>query len=642
MMVPPLSTILPVPFLLRNLAFGAVAVVLIDPAVCGEAVEKPSPFAQVQVDESGWAFVKEGRRMASLGVSLIQPKEVAPRDPAKAFNALQAHGDDRTAWAASTAERLRGWGFNSVGAWSDEAVNRSGLPYTLVLWLGGHSGHGQRDDMRLVDVFDPAYAVRVAEQAKNEVAPHADDTNLLGFFINNELPFYGEFGWPTDPDKSLWDRYMALPADAPGRAEAAAFFQAYYGTPDKAREDWEIASFDQLTSGPPPTPRSGLGSRRFKHEWAGHVADRYFAICSAEVHRHAPHHLILGSRHAGRPPAAVVRAEAKYADVISINHYSRSGPPDLDLLRNLHALTGRPILITEFSWRAQENRSGNSNAKGAEVTVPTQADRARAYRTYISEWMREPYALGAHWFQYHDQPSDGRAFDGENSNYGIVDITDRPYEELVAAMSEANRDANNSLDSRSFPPGGYRFDSESWGELLPIRLATGDLDAALAIDLSTASSSVRADAGNSGTATASEFGLKVAYQTGPGWGLHADVMLPEFPAAGARCAVLKVRGTKGHRYRVFLSESGDGPPGLQTYSGRGGADGESFEFTPFVATGEVEEIRLPLEDASIRQYWGNQRGDRKVATGGLGTFSLFVFPGQGSGEMSVESLDFAP
>jgi hypothetical protein len=610
----------------------------------GTAENEPSasasPFATLHSDENGWVFIKDGKKLPSLGVSLVQPKEVAPRDPAKAFDALTAHGGDRSKWAAATAQRLRDWNFNSLGAWSDEAANRPGLPYARVVWLGGHSGHGQRADMRLVDVFDPAYAERVAEQAREEVAPYAEDTNLLGFFINNELPFYGEFGWPTDPDKSLWDRYMALPPEAPGRQRAAEFFQAYYSSLEKAREDWEAGSWEQVKSGPPPTPKS-LGAQRFKHEWAGVVADRYYAVCTEAIRRYAPNHLILGSRHAGRPPAAVARAEAKYTDVISINHYAPSGHPDLGLLRNLHALTGRPILVTEFSWRAQENRSGNSNAKGAEVTVPTQADRARAYRSYVSEWMSEPYALGAHWFQYHDQPGDGRAFDGENSNYGIVDIADRPYEELVAAMKEANQQAIAALSSRRMPAEGYVFNAETWGELMPVKLDAGPLDAPINVDLAAAGAVVKADAGNSATIAPDAGGLKATYQSGGGWGLHMDMQLPEFPAGG-RNAVLRLRGTPGHRYRVFLSESGDGPPGLQTYSGRGGADGESFEYAPFVATGGVQEIRVPLGDATVRQYWGNQRGDRKVATGGLGALSIFVFPGQGSGEISVEALNFAP
>jgi hypothetical protein len=40
--------------------------------------------------------------------------------------------------------------------------------------------------------------------------------------------------------------------------------------------------------------------------------------------------------------------------------------------------------------------------------------------------------IGTHWFQWLDQPATGRN-DGENYNIGFVDVTDRPYAELVAA-----------------------------------------------------------------------------------------------------------------------------------------------------------------------------------------------------------------
>lgn len=634
--------------LVRSSAVSALAAALLGlfAGACGKPTgQEPAlpvtRFAVLHKGESGWVFVKDGKPFVSLAVSVVAPKEGAPRDPKKAYDGLGPFGGNRTAWAAATAERLRGWGFNSVGAWSDEAINRAGLPYARVLWLGGQSGHGQRPDMRLVDVWDPAFEERVARQAREEAAPYAEDTNLIGFFINNELPFYGEFGWPTDPDKSLWDRYMALPPGAPGRERAAAFFRERYGGIENARKDWEAGSFEEVARGRPPLPKS-LGAQRFKHEWAGQVAERYFEICAREVRRNAPNHLILGCRYAGRPPAAVVRAEAKHTDVVSINHYRADGHPDLPMLRSLHALSGKPVLITEFSWRAAENRSGNANSKGAEVTVPAQADRARAYAAYVSEWMREPYALGAHWFQYHDQPSDGRSFDGENSNYGIVDIHDRPYEELVEAMRRTNRAVIEGLASRRLPAEGYVFDPQAWSELVPVKLGGGPLSSPVVLDLHAAAASarVKADTGNSG-AVVFENGLRVSYTSGPGWGLHADFSLPEM-TAGARTAFIRIRGTAGHRARVFLTETGDGPPGQQAYSGRNGADGESFEYAPFTMTGAAQEILLPLGDGSIRQYWGNQRGDRTVATGGLGTLSVFVFPHQGAGEVTVESVEFRP
>jgi agarase len=48
--------------------------------------------------------------------------------------------------------------------------------------------------------------------------------------------------------------------------------------------------------------------------------------------------------------------------------------------------------------------------------------------------------VGHHWFTHVDQPSEGR-FDGENSNYGVVNIRDEAYAPLVDAMTRLNREA---------------------------------------------------------------------------------------------------------------------------------------------------------------------------------------------------------
>jgi hypothetical protein len=61
-----------------------------------------------------------------------------------------------------------------------------------------------------------------------------------------------------------------------------------------------------------------------------------------------------------------------------------------------------------------------------------QADRARAYCTYVESALRNPAVVGTHWFQFYDQPTSGR-FDGENFNAGLVNICDTPYPEMVAA-----------------------------------------------------------------------------------------------------------------------------------------------------------------------------------------------------------------
>ena len=53
-----------------------------------------------------------------------------------------------------------------------------------------------------------------------------------------------------------------------------------------------------------------------------------------------------------------------------------------------------------------------------------------------STWMSQPWFVGAHWFQHADQPKEGRAGDGEDSIFGLVNVEDEPYEEFVERVAE--------------------------------------------------------------------------------------------------------------------------------------------------------------------------------------------------------------
>ena len=61
-----------------------------------------------------------------------------------------------------------------------------------------------------------------------------------------------------------------------------------------------------------------------------------------------------------------------------------------------------------------------------------QEERGVAYRYYVENAAADPSLVGTHWFQWIDEPSTGR-FDGENYNIGMLDVTDRPYRELIDA-----------------------------------------------------------------------------------------------------------------------------------------------------------------------------------------------------------------
>ena len=67
------------------------------------------------------------------------------------------------------------------------------------------------------------------------------------------------------------------------------------------------------------------------------------------------------------------------------------------------------------------------------VQVRNLAERGTAYRFYVEQAAAFPAFIGSSWFQWVDQPCTGR-MDGENYNIGLVDVTDRPYADIIEAM----------------------------------------------------------------------------------------------------------------------------------------------------------------------------------------------------------------
>jgi hypothetical protein len=132
----------------------------------------------------------------------------------------------------------------------------------------------------------------------------------------------------------------------------------------------------------------------------------------------------------------VARASAPYVDAASGNFNAswNDGTFVRYNLGTLHELTGKPVLVSEFYMAARDNRSGNENDSGLFPVVGTQKERAAGFRNTVEALLRIPYVIGADWFQYYDEPTLGRG-DGENFNFGLVDIQDRPYERLTAAAT---------------------------------------------------------------------------------------------------------------------------------------------------------------------------------------------------------------
>jgi hypothetical protein len=447
-------------FLLTLLATFAVPTLSFLPAVPAAPPERGC-YKTVENDGVWWLQSPSGKRFFSLGVNVVNIGATkTDYRAAKPEYASFLHYPTTDAWAEVTLKRLRDRHFNTIGSWSHSAFQDGPLPFTVVLSLGESAGAPWGD------LFSPKTAQKFDENAKRQILPLRDNPNLLGYFSDNEL------GWWSD---ALFLHFIKQPETNLTRQQLIRLLRSHYKDRFAAlQRDFNTGSarnFDELGHRGSITLRAGGRGLEAVDEFVQCLAERYYQLAHDSIRRYDEHHLILGDRFATWYPQAVARAAKPYVDVISINTGAdwKNGEISTFLLKTLHEITGKPILISEFYMCARENRSGNKNSGAIFPTVRTQRERAAAFRTNLMALAELPYVIGAHWFQYYDEPTYGRP-DGEDYNMGLVDIDDRPYEELTAAAASLDIDTihpraaeqSNSPNTSPVPP----LDSEShvWDE----------------------------------------------------------------------------------------------------------------------------------------------------------------------------------
>jgi len=451
-----------------SLSFAFLPLLFHGLACCGCGSERSAPdryggwtslkgettgfFHVEEVDGRHWMVTPDGNVFFSMGINhtdidgYYEPDR--DRHPYRE-NVLALYGSEE-GWAEETAGRLTAWGLNTIGSWSSVELLRTRLPYTVMLdisggdWLSGY----------IPDYFSEAYQEHAEEQALQRCGPRRGDPMLVGYFLDNELHWGPD--WRSRRD--LFYEFFALPAESAGkRALVNMLRERHGGDMASLNSAWEeeLESFDELMSMDSigngatrgPTDRAEGDRSAFR----AMAAERYFDVACEAVRRHDPDHMILGVRFVSHlMPAEVVRASASCLDVVSVNHYEL----DEDLrpviealgdfvsadgwLREFHELSGRPLLVSEFSFRAAD--SGLPNTRPPSPVIPvleSQGDRADGFEDYATRCQLAPYMVGYHWYAYMDEPATGR-FDGENSNFGLVNERDEPYLPLVNRMTLVN------------------------------------------------------------------------------------------------------------------------------------------------------------------------------------------------------------
>jgi hypothetical protein len=103
---------------------------------------------------------------------------------------------------------------------------------------------------------------------------------------------------------------------------------------------------------------------------------------------------------------------------------------------------GKPALIGEFHFGSTDRGLFWEGLVGAD----SENERGPAYARYLRAVVDNPDFVGAHWFQYTDEPLTGRTLDGENAHIGFITVADLPYTEFVTTASEANLSVLRALE----------------------------------------------------------------------------------------------------------------------------------------------------------------------------------------------------
>jgi agarase len=421
-------------------------------------------FHVAQDNDVFWLVDPDGGRFLSKGVNTVRIDQDRVRDSDRvpyAEACLRKYASEAV-WRTAAAARLASWGFNTLGSWSDDAVGGAGpvpLAVTPNLDLGmsfaWETNEAAKDapPQDFPDVFDPAFDRHVRRRAQAQCAPRGSDAAVIGWFIDNELRWGPDWRGPDE----LLTLFLNLSPATPGRTAAVDFLRGRYRDFIAFNTVWraQVRAWDELKafgrlmppfSRKPPYARDAPSEAEADRnplraafaadcdDFLTLVAERYFAATAAAIRAADARHLVLGCRFAYPPPPAIVDAAARHVDVMSFNCYDVTA----DAAIATYAARGKPCLIGEFSFRGAD--SGLPNTNGAGPVVANQAERAAAFRNYVTAALRHPHVVGYHWFEHADQPAEGR-FDGENSNFGTVTINDRVYDALTRTMTAVNAEA---------------------------------------------------------------------------------------------------------------------------------------------------------------------------------------------------------
>ena len=390
-----------------------------------------------KTSEGVWWFIAPDNHLDFLNtVTTVQPYQLAraPRGiifQSRDYDGSPTNPGNYRLWAEQTLKRVYAAGFKGLGAWCHPIFHELPVPMTrdLNIWASTPA--------TAIRFYDPDWLPSAETTIRTAAVALKDNKYLIGYFLDNELDF-------SDGRVGPGLYFDNLPADNPNRKQVVEVIRNLWPQLDQVNAAWgwqlaNWAALDQIKV----LPREPVESyTHLQSAWLEHLMGDYFRHTSELVRKYDPNHLVLGIRLAGYAPEEVIRASRGFTDVQSLNYYVSDALLDNQLFRNLSELSDQPVVLSEYSFHALDGRSGNRNTIGFAAQVTDQQARADAYRLFTTRCARTPWVIGADWFQWADEPPSGRSSDGEDVNFGVVDVDDREYPLLVDSIRKTASQLN--------------------------------------------------------------------------------------------------------------------------------------------------------------------------------------------------------
>ncbi len=398
-------------------------------------VEATGYIRTVQVGGRWFLADAEGYLFRSIGCNAVVHTPAISLDYSHYVN---DRWDDPKGWAEFTCRRLFDLGFNSLSGGQDEIEphRKRNMPYFAgmnLTWAGPRLRDANGGTAFFPDMFDPAWVKGAEDWVVQETDKYRDDPLLVGYFTDNEIQMHE----PLMHGQGIMDCFWS----APCAAELGRWLkERYAGDVGAMNRKWtsryhtyNYARFEDVAGDKPTIRGEDDPVAGDLNEFVRHIIKTYVDTIVGLYHKHDPHHLVCTDRFAGEFDTSFADLMRPF-DIIACNTYPRShwGQTSFDegqlkWLREMHRITGKPVLISE--WGTMAGDTGMCNNWGR---LDTQAQRAETYGNVMRQLWDEGYVVGAHWFSW------GDLGDAENANWGITDSGDGWYGAVAKAMVKAN------------------------------------------------------------------------------------------------------------------------------------------------------------------------------------------------------------